>query len=546
MHVFCPFLKVFFGMYKHYNRKSKRCSTHLPDGRVTVQDRRNPKPFKVKQMQVTQKKSNCRKWQAVLESNLGRQLRNRTECSIIATLLENQNKLNRGALMESANVSSDVAQYQQYALPLIRRQFPELLAMNTVAVIPTTTPQGIYFALRYLYDNEPLKSSAFRYGQKQEIGCDLVADHTGFATTFNPWSTGAGEMLSNYSEGTQERTGASYPYGAETAGQLYNNFGGDTMDGSDELGAYSYNIKKASIKVISGAIRVGTRAIKSHYTLELQQDMAAAHGQDVEALLLEGLQFEIQQEIDREILMAMVMVAQNEKLGGEKVITVDLSKVDGGPAMGRWSAERIAGGIVNTIIAVSRKIALTTRMGCGNFAIVSPDVAAAIATLNNGIYIANGYLGTDATMQPAGGVADAGSLLNGNIKLYQDIYANASYALVGFKGTRQGESGIIFMPYIPYIFTKTAGQEDGSPRLIVKSRYAIVANLLGAGQFYRLIQFKNVNQVITGIELGADSVPWQSNGSFTGDSLEPGLTYNTASSELWNAAGGLTFENKKW
>ena len=151
-------------------------------------------------MQVIQNKSNTRKWKAVLESNLGRPLRNRGEASAIAVLLENQNLVNRGAKFESANITADVAQYQQYALPLIRRQFPELLAMNTVAVIPTTTPQGIYFALRYLYDNEPLKSTAFRYGQKQEIGYDLIADHTGFATTFNPYSTGAGEMLSNYSD----------------------------------------------------------------------------------------------------------------------------------------------------------------------------------------------------------------------------------------------------------------------------------------------------------------------------------------------------------
>ena len=494
----------------------------------------------------TQPTSYTRKWNAVLNSDLGRKITTRTEASVLATLMETQNKLNHGQLMESANVSSDVAQYQQYALPLIRRQFPELLAMNTVAVIPTTTPHGIYFALRYLYDNEPLKTSQFRFGQKQEIGYDLVADHTGFATTFNPWRTAAGEMLSNFSEGTQERTGLAYPYGS-SYGQLYNNFGGDTMDGSDELGTYAYNIKKASIKVISGAIRVGTRAIKSHYTLELQQDMAAAHGQDVEALLLEGLQFEIQQEIDREILMAMVMVAQNERLGGEKVITVDLSKTEVGPAKGRWSAESIASGIVNTLIAVSRKISLTTRMGCGNFAIVSPDVAAAIATLNTGIYNPGGYLGTNVDFQPAGGVADAGTLLNGQIKLYQDIYSNASYALVGFKGGRQGESGILFMPYIPYIFTKTAGQEDGSPRLIVKSRYAIVANLLGAGQFYRLVQVLNVNNLITGIDLGAENVPWQSNGSFTGDSLEPGLTYVVdQNDEMVNAAGGMSFEPRKW
>lgn len=497
-------------------------------------------------MQTLQKKSTTRKWQSVLESNLGRPLRTRAEASVIATLLDNQNKLNRGALVEAANVSADVAQYQQYALPLIRRQFPELLAMNTVAVIPTTTPQGIYFALRYLYDNEPVKTTAFRKGQKQEIGYDLVADHTGFAGTFNPWTTGMGEMLSNYMEGT-DVTGASAngaSFDATQPGMLYNNFGGSYVAGADEYGAYSFNIKKASIKVISGAIRVGTRAIKSHYTLELQQDMAAAHGQDVEALLLEGLQFEIQQNIDREILMAMVMVAQTASLGGEAPIVMNLAdeKILNAGA-GRWAAERIAGGIVNTIIAVSRKIALTTRMGCGNFAIVSPDIAAAVSTLNNGIYTAN-YLNTDAAVQPAGGVSDAGSLLNGNIKLYQDIYANASYALVGYKGGRQGESGIIFMPYIPYIFTKTAGQEDGSPRLIVKSRYAIVANLLGAGQFYRLIRFTNVSSVIKGIDL--EATPWESNGSVGGASLQPGLSYDVVPNGLTNVPAGLSFENNNW
>ena len=85
-------------------------------------------------MQTTQSKSKMRKWKLVIESNLGRPLRNRAEASVIATLLDTQNKLNRGVIQEAANVSADVAQYQQYALPLIRRQFPELLAMNTVAV----------------------------------------------------------------------------------------------------------------------------------------------------------------------------------------------------------------------------------------------------------------------------------------------------------------------------------------------------------------------------------------------------------------------------
>lgn len=453
-------------------------------------------------------KSATNKWRPVIESNLGRQIKSRAEASVISTLLETQCKLNKGVLAEAANVSADVAQYQQYALPLVRRQFPELLAMNTVAVIPTTTPHGIYFALRFLYDDESPKTVGFRRGLKKEIGFDLVADHTGVKGTFNPWSTTAGEMLSNYGEGTMTPSGMAMASDNTGTDAYLTNHYGDYAQLGDQYSTDTahYNIKKASIKVVSGAIRVGTKAIKSHYTLELQQDMAAAHGQDVEALLLEGLQFEIQQEIDREILAAMVSVAQNPAFGGEAAITVDLSVMKNFND-GRWVAEKIAGGIVNTIIAVARKISLTTRMGSGNFAICSPSIVAAISTLNNGIYIPT-YLGTDAAVQPGGGVSDAGSLLNGQIKLYQDIYSWQDYALVGYKGARQGESGIIFMPYIPYIFAKTAGQEDASPRLIVKSRYAIVANLLGCGLFYRVIRF--VNNDLLGVSFTGD-MPWESN-----------------------------------
>ena len=436
-------------------------------------------------MKKIQRKSLIQKWAPVLESDIGAPIRTQAEASVLATLLENQIKLNTGYMQESANLSTDVAVYQQYALPLIRRQFPELLAMNTVAVIPTTTPNGIYFALRYLYDGTS-KTGTFRNGQKKEVGFDLDTTFTGIQNGFvAPWSTNQGELLSNYMEDTTVANGVGLVSGAG-------------------------KIKTASIKVIKGSVIVGTRAIKSQYTLELQQDLASVHGQDVEALLLEALQFEIQQEIDREILGAQLYVAQTPALGGEAAIPVDINTVSE-TIKGRWAGEAIAGAVVNTILAVANKISVVSRMGTGNFAICSPDVVAMLSTLNSGIYTPT-YLNTNVPQAYTGGVAEAGSVLGGQIKVYRDIYADASYALVGYKGPRQGESGIIFMPYIPYIFCKTAGQEDGSPRLIVKSRYAIVANLLGAGQFYRVVQFTGVGGIILGINSAEDTYAWEKTG----------------------------------
>lgn len=445
-------------------------------------------------MKKIQRKSLIQKWAPVLESDIGSPVRTQAEASVLATLLENQIKLNTGYMEESANLTTDVAVYQQYALPLIRRQFPELLAMNTVAVIPTTTPNGIYFALRYLYDNTT-KTGPFRAGQKKEIGFDFDGTFTGLQGTnaqgypINaPFTTNQGELLSNYMEDGQVANGVGLAVGAG-------------------------RIKTASIKVIKGSVIVGTRAIKSQYTLELQQDLASVHGQDVEALLLEALQFEIQQEIDREILSAQLAVAQSPALGGEAAIPVDITALlaSGSVITGRWAGEAIAGAVVNTLLAVANKISVVSRMGTGNFAICSPDIVAMLSTLQNGIYTPT-YLNTSVPQSYTGGVAEAGTVLGGQIKVYRDIYADASYALVGYKGPRQGESGIVFMPYIPYIFCKTAGQEDGSPRLIVKSRYAIVANLLGAGQFYRVVQFKGVGGLIVGINSDTDTYAWEKTG----------------------------------
>lgn len=438
-------------------------------------------------MKKVQSKSYIKKWAPVIESDIGKPIRTQAEASVLATVLENQIKLNTGYLEESANLTTDVAVYQQYALPLIRRQFPELLAMNTVAVIPTTTPNGIYFALRYLYDGTT-KTSPFRNGQKKEIGFDLDGTFTGRQDGYvGSYSTAQGELLSNYME--------------------------DNSTNTVNLAVGAGKIRTASIKVIKGSVIVGTRAIKSHYTLELQQDLASVHGQDVEALLLEALQFEIQQEIDREILEAQLLVAQTPSLGGEAAITVDIPALvaASSPLAGRWAGEMIAGLVVNTLLAVSNKISVVSRMGTGNFAICSPDVVSMLSTLNNGLYTPT-YLNTAASQSFAGGIAEAGTVLGGQIKIYRDIYADASYALVGYKGPRQGESGIVFMPYIPYIFCKTAGQEDGSPRLIVKSRYAIVANLLGAGQFYRVVRFIGVNSAIIGINSDTDTYAWEKTG----------------------------------
>ena len=80
----------------------------------------------------------------------------------------------------------------------------------------------------------------------------------------------------------------------------------------------------------------------------------------------------------------MVSVAQNPMFGGEKAILVDLSK-NAHFQDGRWVAERIAGGIVNTIIAVARKISLTGDATGNTTFDGTADKSIAVTLANTGV-----------------------------------------------------------------------------------------------------------------------------------------------------------------
>jgi hypothetical protein len=119
---------------------------------------------------------------------------------------------------------------------------------------------------------------------------------TGRGTSAAPsaFTTQQGELLSNYSEVPGQATLQNLGTANSPAGE---------------------QIARGKLVVESKAVKAGTRAIKTAYTIELQQDLAAVHGQDVETLMMEGLQYELQQELDRELLIRMRSAAINTALG---------------------------------------------------------------------------------------------------------------------------------------------------------------------------------------------------------------------------------------
>lgn len=72
-----------------------------------------------------------------------------------------------------------------------------------------------------------------------------------------------------------------------------------------------YELKKASINLNFGQIRVKTRKLHSSVTLESAQDIKAMRGIDMMSMMISALQYEMEKAIDSDILNA-IMTKQRE------------------------------------------------------------------------------------------------------------------------------------------------------------------------------------------------------------------------------------------
>lgn len=375
------------------------------------------------------------RWSKLLDSGKkpvkGRALREAT-----AIVLENQ----RQYFLENSTTSTPgMDTYLKITIPMIRRIFPELIANDIVGVQPMAGPVGLAFALRFLFANTRDGVDA-----SDEAGYNLVSPQYSGAS-------GTGFAMDTSASETYDSTWTHYPTTS------------------------TYTTPELNIKVESQQIRAGTRKLKASWTLELQQDLANVHSLDIDAEMVNMLSYEIQAEIDREMVQRMVNTA---------ITAGNVSYWTPASADGRWQAERFRT-LYHRILIEANSIAITTRRGAGNFIICSPSVVACLQTIEN-FFI--DPIKSTVNSQEAG-VSKVG-VLDGRITVYRDTFATSDYILVGYKGQESYDAGIIYCPYIPLLISRVQGEDDFMPRIGLMTRYGVAQNLFGAGLYYRII---NVN-----------------------------------------------------
>ena len=430
-----------------------------------------------------------------------------------AVLLENQekwcieegNSTGGGALGGNAggqfNPSNQASSGDTYAkgdarlpkvlIPMIRRTFPELITNEIVGVQPMSGPVGLAFALRYAYQSDTLGT-----------GIDGKTPATAPATG-SPYDGANG--LPNSEAGYQlldtRFTGAQSLElsGSESATDW--RFADQDKGVAQILSAFEItgNIPQMEVKFEKTAVEAGTRRLGARWSVELEQDLKNMNGIDVDAEITNAMSYEIQAEIDREMLMRMIQAA----LGHKRFSTWSPASADG-----RWLVERNRDFYQRLIIEANR-IAVRNRRGAANFIVATPRVCAILEMLPEFQWVP---VQGDVNTQPVG-IAKVGSI-GGRFNVYRDTrtevqnsaeytsyYTNSpgsiEYALLGYKGPEFYDTGIIYCPYIPVMVQRTIGPNDFAPRVGLLTRYGVVDNIFGADLYYHVILVNGLGESFT-------------------------------------------------
>jgi len=370
-------------------------------------------------------------------------------------------------------------------IPMIRRTFPELITNEIVGVQPMSGPVGLAFAMRYKYESDSL-------------GADGV-DGKSFTSSARSAATAADEKEAGYQDLDTRFTGAQ---SSDLVG------GGEIGDFVDQdkgvaelLKNYelSGKIPQMVVSFEKTAVEAGTRRLAARWSVELEQDLKNMNGIDIDTELTNAMSYEIQAEIDREMLMRMVQVAATAG-AGKGVSTWSPASADG-----RWMAERNRD-LYAKIIVEANRIAIRNRRGAANFLVATPRVCAILEMLPEFQWM---QVQGNVNTQPVG-IARVGNL-GGRFNVYRDTRTEAQYEnrastgrnerleyiLLGYKGPEFYDTGIIYCPYIPVMVQRTVGPNDFAPRVGLLTRYGVVDNIFGADLYYHVIVVKNLGDSFT-------------------------------------------------
>lgn len=389
-----------------------------------------------------------------------------------------QNDL-KSFLMNESTMASDIAQFTPIYLPMIRRVYPELIAYHLLGVQPMSMPTGYIYALTNQYLGDGVHKVGDRTtpaGVVYELSAepdptilkvgDTVADGAVLYIEDNKVLCSFATTKLNVGDAITSATGAPTVTGIYTNeasfAHIFKNFTGPyTTSDAEVLGTdmreIGFSIDRKSIEAVS-------RALKGRYSVEVYQDLKAQHGLEADNEIMSLMTYEIQAELDREIVD---FVNANATQLPDTNFGIPTSSANLIIPDGRWEIERYRAQVIR-INKESTIIGIDTKRGVGNTLLVSPMVAVMLKQV--GSFTGAPVDGDSITPPVSGGYA---GVFDGQFNVIIDQYAKGNYCTVLYKGADRTDNMGFYAPYVPLQFTRVTNAETGQPAIIAKTRYAL-------------------------------------------------------------------------
>jgi len=434
------------------------------------------------------------KWSRLLKGIKSDETRDMT-----AIVLENQESEMRNVLRESttsgygfgpAVSSGDIDKFPKLMIPMVRRIMPQLIANEIFGVQAMEGPVGMAFTLRWVYDTtkswtDPITGRVYTTTAEDQA-------YIPGSTNLNPMYSGD-NVNGTYGDSTDTAN-------ANTGGFGYRNDRGEILsdiqtapganyglvpDGTNDQYPYS----EGSLKIVNRLIEARTRKLKANWSQEAVDDIKKVHSLNLEQEIVDFLSYQIQAEIDRELILAAYNLGTTNGL-----FTWDIASTDG-----RWQEEKYKT-LYHAIIKALNYIGHQTRRGRANWMVVSSEVASILSAIKAFDYSAVQPIEGFEPYEGGEGVVYLGTIESGKVKVYLDLYWEApannvdkeiGYILMGYKGKKSFDSGILYCPYIPVMMMKTISPHDFHPLLSLGSRYAVVTQLLDTEKYYAVVSVRN-------------------------------------------------------
>ena len=391
------------------------------------------------------------------------------------------------------------ARLPKILIPMIRRTFPELITNEIVGVQPMSGPVGLAFALRYKYSDAKIDDSGAATASGRPGTSYAGSAAQGSSTPkgddelgHNNLDTGFTGASASALTSALDSTASNHP-GFDATHWLSAGF--DTADAGFAAALSAFELDSAGdaptveLSFEKTAVEAGTRRLNARWSVELEQDLKNMNGIDVDAELTNAMSYEIQAEIDREMIVRMIKAATGAGKG------VGYSIWKSSTADARWMAERNRD-FYQRLIVEANRLAVRNRRGAANFVVATPRVCALLEMLPEFSWM---QVDGNVNTQPVG-VAKVGNV-GGRFNIYRDTRTEAQYnqgaslteakkieyALLGYKGPEYYDTGIIYCPYIPVMVQRSIDPNSFYPKVGMLTRYGVVDHLFGAANYYHVV-----------------------------------------------------------